>query len=112
MRNLAQIFGLLLCFMVLGWAAVAASLTLEEAKAAGTVGERADGLIAVVNPPGAADVQALVSSVNEGRLQVYKQTAADQGTSIDAVRKIAAQRLFDLSAPGDYIQKNGTWVRK
>ena len=56
-----KIFAVMLSLLLgLGLPALSLALTLDEAKAQGLVGEKADGFVAAVAPGPAPDVQALV----------------------------------------------------
>ena len=100
---------ILLCFPPM---AMAASMSLTEAKHAGLVGEKADGLIAAVLPNPSPDIQDLVNTTNAGRMAVYKEMAAAQNIPLSDVRSITAQKLLGLAETGDYILTNGRWVQK
>ncbi|HSS13593.1 MAG TPA: DUF1318 domain-containing protein, partial [Rhizomicrobium sp.] len=54
------------------------------AKAAGTVGEQADGYLGFVNGSADAAVTAAVNEINAGRRAVYTQTASKSGVTPDA----------------------------
>lgn len=71
----------------------ASAMDLDQARSMGLVGERPDGLVGIVNEDGhAAEVRALVNSVNEQRLRVYQETAAKNGTPLDAVKAVAGEK--------------------
>jgi len=93
-----------------GGAAVAGPL--EDAKAAGLVGERPDGYVAAVssNPP--PDIVALVNDINARRRAAYTEIATKNGTSVEAVGAVAAERLYREAAAGTYLMVDGRWVRK
>lgn len=98
--------------MALPIAAVAGGLDLVGAKQAGLIGERPDGLIGAVTPTPSAEIESLIANTNQGRLDVYRETAKKQGLPLDTVQKIAADKLMNLAAPGDYILSGGKWVQK
>lgn len=85
---------------------------LEDAKAAGLVGERPDGYVAAVpaNPP--ANVVALVSDINARRLAAYTDIAAKNGTSVAAVGAVTAEKLYREAPSGTYLMVDGRWVQK
>lgn len=89
--------------------ATLAQANLESAKAAGVVGERADGLLGLVK--GASpDVKQMVDEINARRLSQYKDIAARNGTSIQAVQAIAGQKLVSQSPAGTYVMDaSGSW---
>ena len=99
-----------------GLAAVAAAppalaLTLDEAKAAGQVGEMPTGYIGIVESgPGVAE---LVESVNARRQVRYKEIADKEGVSLEDVGQLAGARLIQRAQPGQYVMNaSGAWVRR
>ena len=89
----------------------ALALTLDEAKAAGRVGEMPNGYIGVVESgPG---VQDLVDSVNERRRVRYQEIADKEGAPLAAVEQLAGARLIERAGPGQFVMTSGGgWVRK
>lgn len=87
------------------------ALTLNEAKAAGFVGETPSGYIAVVeNGPG---VSALVESVNARRRTRYQEIADSEGAPLEAVEMLAGARLMERASAGEVVMNaSGAWVRK
>ncbi|NYZ12163.1 YdbL family protein [Azospirillum sp. RWY-5-1] len=84
---------------------------LANAKQAGHVGERPDGLVGAV--PGApASAAALAERVNAARLARYGEMAKANGTSLQAVQAIAGKELIGRTPAGQYVFANGAWVRK
>ncbi|MCK5015047.1 MAG: DUF1318 domain-containing protein [Candidatus Omnitrophica bacterium] len=71
----------------------------------GVVGENCSGLVEI-RDEGAADalVQALVSAENADRMIIYQELAAGNGTSIDEVKRIYAERLQADAASGTPIE--------
>ena len=92
--------------------AFAASMSLTEAKNAGLVGERDNGLVGAVFPNASADIMELVNTTNSGRMVVYQETAAKQNIPLATIREIAGQKLLDLASSGQYIFVNGQWAQK
>ena len=104
--------------------AVAAALTLliapaafgdalDNAKAAGYVGERIDGMLGLVKNDAPADVKALVQSVNAKRREGYASIAKKNGTTPQAVAARAGERAIAKTRPGNYVQNaGGQWVKK
>ena len=105
-------FPLLVLVLGLGMSAPApAQDPLADAKQAGQLGERPDGLVGVV--PGApASAQSVADRVNAQRLQRYRGIAASNGTSVDKVQALAGQQLIDRTPAGQYVFSGGAWVRK
>ena len=86
---------------------------LEDAKAAGLVGERIDGYLGVVGSSAPADVVQLVEQVNAERRAKYAEIAQKQGAPVAAVAQIAGKKLIERAGPGEYVMgADGTWQRK
>ena len=76
---------------------------LEDAKAAGLVGERVDGYLGVVGSSAPADVVQLVEQVNAERRAKYAEIAQKQGAPVAAVAQIAGTKLIERAGPGEYV---------
>jgi uncharacterized protein len=100
--------------LMLGLSALpAAAQSLDQAKAAGQVGERIDGYVGVVDANAPGDVRALVDQVNAERREKYAEIAAERGTSVQAVAQIAGQKLIERAPSGEYVLgANGQWRQK
>ncbi|MDP9127596.1 MAG: YdbL family protein [Pseudomonadota bacterium] len=86
----------------------ALALDLHEARHTGLVGEKTDGYVAAIKPT--ADVQALVQSVNDKRLQEYTRISKQNGQPVDVVAKLAAQQIINNLGQGDSYQgTDGSW---
>ena len=94
----------------LAFSALAADLT--EAKAAGLVGERADGYLGLVVEAAPGDVKALVIDVNARRRAEYARIAAENGIEQSQVEAVAGRKAIERTAPGGWILLNGGWQRK
>ena len=85
---------------------------VDAAKAAGTVGEQADGYLGIVSSADAATTAA-VNSINAGRRAVYSQTAAKSGVTPDAAGQATGAQLIAKTPPGQYIKPlGGGWAKK
>ncbi len=96
------------------FADVAASkATVDAAKAAGVVGEQADGYLGFVKS-GDAATQAAVSEINAGRAEVYQQAAAKNNVTPAAAGAAAFQSVVMAKLkPGEFYKPaGGGWVRK
>jgi uncharacterized protein YdbL (DUF1318 family) len=85
---------------------------VDAAKAAGKVGEQADGYLGIV---GGADpsISAAVDDINAGRRGVYSQTAAKSGVTPDAAGQATGAQLIAKTPPGQFIKPmGGGWTRK
>lgn len=86
--------------------------TVTAAKAAGTVGEQADGYLGIVSGADAA-VAAAVNEINAGRRQVYTQTASKSGVTPDAAGQATGAQLIANTPAGQYIKPlGGAWTKK
>ncbi len=101
----------LILLMVAPGLAVAQAKLLDGPRASGAVGERFDGFAVVRS--GGADIQQLVDQVNAERRSVYADVAAKEGTNVDAVGRIYADRIIQ-SAPGGtwFLDEGGNWRQK
>lgn len=100
-----------LAAMTLGaGAAVAQEAEVAAARAAGQVGEQADGYLGFASAPSAA-VKAAVDAINIKRRQIYTDIAAKQGAT---VQEVAAARGCDQLArrvaPGEAYKSGGSWA--
>jgi uncharacterized protein len=106
----------LCALVVLGLAlaiAPAQAGALEDAKAAGLVGERIDGYLGVVDSGAPASVKSLVDQINAERQAKYAEIAQKQGAPVEAVAQIAGKKLTERAAPGEYVMgANSQWQRK
>ena len=106
--SLAAIAALLFVIPSAAWAD-----GLGDAKAAGWVGEQADGMLGIVDSSAPASVKALVQSVNSKRIDGYAEIAKKNGTSPAAVAALAGQRNIDRTQTGHYIKPSGGgWQKK
>ena len=85
---------------------------VDSAKAAGTVGEQADGYLGIVSSADAAVTRA-VNDINAGRANVYADTAAKSGTTRDAAGQATGATLIARTPAGQFIKPlNGGWTKK
>lgn len=91
--------------------AYAQSMSLDQAKSQGLVGERLDGYLGVVS--NAVGVQRLVDDINLQRRQLYRDIAAKNGIPVSAVEQLAGKKAIDRAGSGEYVQSaGGGWTRK
>ena len=91
----------------------AAAGPLDDAKAAGYVGERPDGYVGIAAGNAPAAVQQMAADINARRRAHYQGIATKNGTTLQAVQALAGQRLIDRSAPGTLVMSPaGSWTRK
>ena len=98
---------------VLGLPLSSWGLTLEEAKAQGTVGEQPNGYLGIVQPSASAEAQALVNDVNQKRRQMYEEISRRNSTQLEAVEMLAGKTAIDNTRPGNFVRSpSGQWVKK
>jgi len=86
--------------------------TMDAAKAAGTVGEQADGYLGIVSSADGT-VTAAVNEINNGRRQVYSQTAAKSGVTPDAAGQATGAQLIAKVPGGQFFKPlGGAWTKK
>jgi len=89
---------------------------IDAAKAAGTVGEQADGYVGFRVPSSDAALTAAVRATNDGRRAVYAQSATEAGggaTAADAGVRMFETQLFARVSSGQwYRNAQGQWVQR
>ncbi|MDE2488067.1 MAG: YdbL family protein [Alphaproteobacteria bacterium] len=91
-----------------------AKARVDSAKAAGIVGEQADGFLGFVTPSADPALKAAVAQINAGRAELYRQAAARNGVSPEAAGAAAFETVVKAKLqPGEYYRPaGGGWVRK
>ena len=91
-----------------------AKATVDAAKAAGIVGEQADGFLGFVTPAADPAVKAAVAEINAGRAQLYNQAAAKNGVTPAAAGAAAFESVVKAKIkPGEFYKPaNGGWAKK
>jgi uncharacterized protein len=86
---------------------------VDAAKAAGIVGEQADGFLGFVTPVADPALRAAVAEINTGRAQVYREAAAKNGVSPAAAGAAAFETVIKAKLkPGEYYRPaGGGWMR-
>ena len=100
--------------VILWWAAVvaASSISVEEAKSKGLVGEKPNGYLGVVKTD-SAEAQSLTKEVNQKRRQAYEDIAARNRTQLEAVEALAGEKAIHNTKPGHFVEgPGGGWTRK
>ena len=87
---------------------------IDQAKAAGTVGEQADGYLGFRNSTSDSALRAAVDATNAGRRAAYARSAADAGTTADVAgaRMFETQLLPRISSGQWYRNAQGQWVQR
>jgi uncharacterized protein YdbL (DUF1318 family) len=91
-----------------------AKARVDAAKAAGVVGEQADGFLGLVTGNADPAVKAAVDAINAGRAQVYREAAARNNVSPEAAGAAAFETVIKAKLkPGEYYRPTGGgWTRK
>jgi hypothetical protein len=91
-----------------------AKAKVDAAKAAGAVGEQADGLLGLVTGNADPATKQAVAEINNGRQQVYREAASKNGVSVEAAGGSAFETVIKPKLkPGEFYKPAGSgWVRK
>ena len=94
--------------------AVAHADPLDDARAAGLLGERPDGYVDTVKPNPPANIVELKNSINAQRRKYYQQIAGQKGVPVEEVGALAAEKTISQKLkPGMYyMNSSGQWVTK
>ena len=87
------------------------ALDLQTAKDQGLVGETPGGYLEAVTQP-SAEVKILLDDINAKRRQKFKEIAARNNTTLEAVELLAGKKAIEKSTPGSYIKIGGSWQQK
>lgn len=111
MRSVLWGVAIYIALMLLTTASLASALSLDEAKAKGLVGERANGYLGAVSSPN-AETQALIADVNQKRREAYEGIAKRNRTPQTAVESLAGEKAIQNTQPGHFIEGPGGWIKK
>ncbi len=110
MRN--RRLGWMVVSVVLWAASVPAfSMSVDEAKTKGLVGEKPNGYLGVVNP-GSQEAQSLANDVNQKRREAYQDIATRNKTHLEAVEALAGEKAIQNTKPGHFVEGPEGWTRK
>src|SRR5438067_5967267 len=106
-RDILSVSAATLAALTLPTAALAqsaqAKALVDAAKAAGAVGEQADGLLGFVIPVADPALKAAVAEINAGRAEVYREAAAKSGATPEAAGASAfVNAVLPRLKPGQY----------
>lgn len=88
------------------------SLTLDEARSKGYLGENASGYLELT-PRGSDEAKALMDGINTRRKTKYLDIATKQKTKLTAIEKIAGEKLIEKLSPGEFYKNaDGNWGKK
>ena len=91
-----------------------ARAVINQAKAAGIVGEMADGYVGVrLEAQMTAAIRAAMAEMNAGRAELYRQAAVAAGTDTAAAGASSFQQRFSSIPAGQwYRDAGGSWRQK
>lgn len=92
------------------FASAAHAMTLQEAKAAGLLGEQANGYVGVVSA--SAEASQIANDINAKRRIEYQAIAEKNGTTLEAVEALAGQTAINKTPGGQYIDAGSGWQMK
>jgi uncharacterized protein YdbL (DUF1318 family) len=93
-------------------ALAANAATLDDAKAAGQIGEGVDGYVHLVDKNAPSAVKALVKDVNNKRRDKYAGIAKTRGASVESVAALAGAKLVERTPSGQYVMDSSGKLRK
>jgi uncharacterized protein YdbL (DUF1318 family) len=89
------------------------TLTVNDAKDVGLLGEQADGMLGAVRGDPDAAIMGAAAEINMLRRQDYRKAAAAAGTTEQTEAEKAGKRnISDLPAGQFYKQAGGDWTKK
>lgn len=97
--------------VLMALSAAAFGADLDQAKAAGLVGERADGYLGLVVTNAANDVKAMVEEINAKRKAQYARIAAQNGIDVSEVEVLAGRKTIEKTPSGGWVFVD-EWERK
>lgn len=106
----ALLLGLCLSVPALALDLPAAMQALPAAKAAGQLGEQADGYLGVVSAGG--DASTIAAQINQARRAEYQKIAAQNGLKLADVERLAGQKAIERTPAGQFVQQGGRWQKK
>lgn len=106
-------FFLALALAIAAPTASAGDPVIDAAKAAGIVGERADGYLGLVTGEAEASVRRKVNEINAKRRALYERLAEQTGTTVAEVGIITGEKQFAQTVSGHYLMgADGRWTPK
>lgn len=113
MRSRRLVRGVVALLWLVLVASPASATSVADALETGTVGERFDGYLGIVEPPGSAEIRELVESTNAERRAKYAEIAERNGIDTALVARQAAKKLAQRSPPGTWLMRSdGTWIQR
>ena len=99
--------------VAIGGSALAQDAFLDQARAAGEIGEQADGYVGAVKGA-SGDLKARIDQINIKRKAAYTQLAEKRGVSVNEVAAATAcELLANKVGPGQFYRtEGGQWVQR
>ena len=111
-RKLMLAAAAVLTLAVAGTAVAQRDPAYSAARAAGQVGEKMDGYLGYVTPPG-GDIRALVEDLNIKRRALYSEKAQAAGATVEEYAFTTGCRLIAQTSPGEkYEGPSGGWLTR
>ncbi|MEM9054289.1 MAG: YdbL family protein [Pseudomonadota bacterium] len=86
---------------------------IEAAQKAGTVGERIDGYLGIVDQGVDDATRRRVNEINAQRRALYAKLSKDSGVPIEQVARLTGEKQVAKAAPGEFIMgDSGGWTQK
>lgn len=104
------LFSVMLSFSALALNLDQAMDSLSQAKAQGIVGEQADGYLGVVKNEGNAS--EIAQLINQARKEQYQKVSAESNVPLNEVEKKAGSKAQEKTPAGQYIKRQGQWLKK
>ena len=115
MKNALLTVAALVGALALASPAAAQDAVLNQARAAGQVGEQADGYLGIVSGAQvSADVRARVDQNNIRRRALYTQRATERGASVNEMAAAVACEVFQgrIAVGEHYRDEGGQWRQR
>ncbi len=104
-RRFAAIFAMLVAFAAAGPALAQSDAVLNQAKAAGVVGEMYTGYLGVADEGRAtADIRRRLQEVNSKRLEIYTQKSRETGQSVEVIAALTAEKQIARAGAGEKVK--------
>ena len=92
--------------------AASAKAVVDQAVAAGRIGETIGGYLAAVGSVNDAERNAM-NEINIGRKSVYTNLAKQKGVSVDVIARLSGEKQLGKAASGAMIMdESGSWKTK
>lgn len=100
--------------LLFGLPTMAIADPLDDARAAGLVGEMPDGYVGLVSGDAPANIKALVQSVNNQRRSKYESISTQKGVPVEQVGAITAEKIINekLQPGWYYMDSSGVWRQR